>query len=91
MPPLNINWLPLGDRPRFGVGIVLTCFVHDNCELEIYFENPADTFDPVPAPIYYRRHGTGLGSLTVTPRINMGEHGVYEICRGAVSVLVRLH
>lgn len=80
------EWLPKGHSPRFGCGLEIGCPVHVGCRLQMFFINPADGL-PLDAPsgsMLYYRTGSGLGSLTLTPEIDMGEHGKFEIIKGRV-------
>lgn len=79
-----------GKHGRWGLGIEFTC-PHCPERLRVYFSNPCDGFRkaaPFGAPLYHC-HGTGLGTLSVSPELEMGKHGRFEILRG--EILYRLH
>jgi hypothetical protein len=80
------EWLPKGPSFRFGVGLELGCPVHIGCRVRLFFVNPVDGMPPS-APsgsqLYYRT-GSGLGSLSLTPEVDVGEHGQFQILRGKV-------
>jgi hypothetical protein len=85
-------WLPLEKRTdqRFGIGCEFTC-PHCDERLRVYFVNPCDGFRSL-APIgaqLYRREGSGLGTLSLAPEVDAGEHGCFEIIRG--EILYRMH
>lgn len=85
-PLFSPRWLPLSHPTRWGVGLSMACPVHVGCWLEFYFVNPCDG-GPVMAPngsqLYYRE-GTGLGTISLSPEIDEGEHGKFEVLRGNV-------
>lgn len=78
------EWLPLGRSARWGIGLSIGCPVHIGCRVEIYFANPLDGFGPVPGQRLYHRIGSGLGGLTLSPEVDAGEHGRFQIVRGRV-------
>jgi hypothetical protein len=82
---LHPQWIVVGDRR--GVGITFDCPKHgaECCRMQICFENPIDG-DPVEFGANWKRYGTDLATLTITPSIDYVDHWHGRIDRGMVTV-----
>lgn len=73
---LDPKWI---DSPgRFGLGVSWACEVHEDCRVEVFFQNAMDSGSPVlqdkwGRPPLYFRVGSGLGELTIAEWINAGD------------------
>lgn len=81
------DWISHGSR--WGLGLSLkcpTCPDNWHCRLELYFLNCCDGLPPdaPPGSMLYYRVGSGLGTITLSPEIDMGVHGRFEIIGGRV-------